>query len=76
MDMDTMMMSIYEEDLASMKALLAQYQKEICDLRAGTGIAKTMSKIERYSAEKNLEEHIEDLANSIMIFEDKHSFAM
>lgn len=76
MDMDTMMMGIYEDELAGMKALLAQYQKEICDLRAGTGIAKTMSKIERYSAEKDLEDHIESLANSIMVFEDKHSFAM
>ena len=76
MDMDTYMMELHEQELQSMKDLLAQYQSEICDLRAGTGLAKMMNKKEIMYAEKNLEDHIESLVENIMKFEAQYNYSV
>lgn len=76
MDMDSIIMQMREDELKSMKELMAQYQKEICDLRSGTGLVKTMSKKEIMYAEKNLEDHIASLSESIMNFERTYGYAM
>ena len=76
MDMDSIIMEMRENELKSMKELMAQYQKEICDLRSGTGLAKTMSEKEIIYAERNLEDHIASLSESILNFESTYSYAM
>ena len=76
MDMDSMIFEMRENELKSMKELLAQYQKELCDLKAGIGSAKTMNKKDIFAAEKNLEDKIESLVENILQFEEKYSYAI
>ena len=74
MDMDTMIFEMRENELTSMKNLLAQYQKEICDIKSRTGIAKSMTKDQLWEAEKNLESHIESLSESIIEYQQQHNY--
>ena len=76
MDMDTMIFEMRENELTSMKNLLAQYQKEICDIKSRTGIAKGMTKDQLWEAEKNLESHIESLSESIIKYQQQHNYVL
>lgn len=76
MDMDTMIFEMKDKELENMKALLAQYQKELNDIKNNTGLAKMMTKFEARAAEKDLEEHIESLVTAIMSFETTYDYVV
>lgn len=76
MDMDTIMLELHENELENMKNLLAQYQKDICEIKSRTGIAQKMTKDELWEAERRLEKEIENLSENIIKYQQQHSYAM
>ena len=76
MDMDTMMMESIEDEFKNMQDLLAKYQNDIFELKAGTGAAMGMSKEEIWKAEDVLEEKIVKLVDDILRYEKTYSFVL
>ena len=76
MDMDTMIFEATENEYKNMQALLAKYQSDINDLKAGTGDARTMSQSEIWKAEEILEAKISKLVEEILSYEEKYCYIL